>query len=450
MFYNIKNLLLGMLACFCVAGLGNAKAQGLVSLSEEAMFEDELDTPTSVPATDPIVANNQVGAPKVAAITPQAPLLPAAPVMEENVEAPLPEKAPLIEKTEPKGNIFEEAAAVDEPTENKDSVGVFGAVDSGVMLDEDLFKQMSEIEKKTALLNLELKRERLQNEVEAVKNQRKQALIAEQEKAEAQKMRQLEAQKKVEQELLQEKEKLRELDIKFEILRQEKVLDAYKNKMLEDTQKWIENNASFYKQIADLRSSKKIMIEDFKAKMQSLKNEAVKAVEYRKDLTKRHEKEVDDLQTQINILRKKVSALEQEKEQLLSNPFAGGEASSDTEDKGAVVSTTTQTDTAGIVVDEPLNNILSTLYAVAEIRGKGNELVAKLINRSGISFYVKRGTTLQSGHTVGEITTTYVAATKNGQKEYLYFAAGGVLPTETESFKVDSETSSLAADTESE
>ena len=37
---------------------------------------------------------------------------------------------------------------------------------------------------------------------------------------------------------------------------------------------------------------------------------------------------------------------------------------------------------------------------------------------------------LQTGHTVDEITQTYVTATKNGKKEYLYFAAGGILDRE--------------------
>ena len=60
-----------------------------------------------------------------------------------------------------------------------------------------------------------------------------------------------------------------------------------------------------------------------------------------------------------------------------------------------------------------------------EISGKGNELAAKLINKSGSSFMVQKGTVL-----VDEISQTYLRADKNGTKDYLYFAAGGVLDRE--------------------
>jgi len=85
---------------------------------------------------------------------------------------------------------------------------------------------------------------------------------------------------------------------------------------------------------------------------------------------------------------------------------------------------------------EPIS-ALSKQYAVTEIRGQGGELVAKLMNKNGLSFYVKKGTTLQSGHVVSEITSTYVAAEKNFNKDYIYFSAGGILPEEIEVFEVD-------------
>ena len=59
------------------------------------------------------------------------------------------------------------------------------------------------------------------------------------------------------------------------------------------------------------------------------------------------------------------------------------------------------------------------------------------MNKNGLSFYVKKGTTLQSGHVVSEITSTYVAAEKNFNKDYIYFSAGGILPEEIEVFEVD-------------
>ena len=73
---------------------------------------------------------------------------------------------------------------------------------------------------------------------------------------------------------------------------------------------------------------------------------------------------------------------------------------------------------------------MPNMYAVMEIRGQGGELIAKLINQDGTPFYVKKGTALQSGHIIDEITSTYVRAEKDGIKDYLYFAAGGILPLE--------------------
>ena len=240
MFYKIRNILIALSACAFVLPVEEAKAQGLVSLSEEAMFEDGLDTETGAKAPEIPVENNM---PKGPNANPGGPVIPKGP--NANPGGPVIPKGPnanpngpIIPKgpnANPNGPIVPKGpnAVLNNPAPVSAPVAApvdsVGASNLANMVDESLFKQMSEIEKKTAILNLELKRERLQNEVEAVKNQRKQALIAEQEKAEAERLRKLEAEKKIEKELLIEKEKLRELDMKFEVLRQEKVLDAYKN-----------------------------------------------------------------------------------------------------------------------------------------------------------------------------------------------------------------------------
>ena len=45
---------------------------------------------------------------------------------------------------------------------------------------------------------------------------------------------------------------------------------------------------------------------------------------------------------------------------------------------------------------------------------------------------------MQSGHIIDDITSTYVRADKNGVKDYLYFAAGGILPFEVGNSEVTS------------
>jgi hypothetical protein len=408
MFYKIVNFRTSIVIAGAVLLASSAVAQGLVSLSEEAMFDDELES-------------NQ-----------EAPKAPEDPVAEPAADAEQQDAA------ETPSNEKSQASTPDASTPEAqpfavDTKGLFADSEDNSGTNEDLFKQMSDLEKKTALLNLELRREKLQNEIEAVKNARRQALQAEADKVEAARLKRIEAEKAKEKEVLVEQEKLRELDIKFENLRQEKILGAYKNKMLEENQKWIANNAEFYKQIADLRKARKSLAEDSQKKFDSLKAAAAEAQSVHRTKIETYKKEAKSLRTQIDILRNRITSLEKEREEAKRNPFAGqdfvpqaaGSPSTDASDQ----------DVGG----EPQSTELSKLYAVTEIRGLGGELVAKLINKSGTTFYVKKGTILQSGHVVGDITLTYVTADRDGERQYLYFAAGGTLPVETSSLSVVSQ-----------
>jgi len=434
-----------MVLSFVLIALG-AKAQGLVSLSEEAMFEDELDTVTEAPkinTENKPVAPTEVPVAEIPLVAPNAPssapkIIPKGPMATS--KGPM---APSI-VGQPAAPANTQDTAIESSPSNTKEKSLFGSDNGLEPVEDDLFEQMSDIEKRTALLNLELRREKLQNEIEAVKNQRKQALIEEQEKAEALRLKNLEAEKEVERKLVVEQEKLRELDIQFETLRQEKILAAYKNKMLEENQKWIANNANFYKQIADLRKSNKDLINDANAKMQALQKAAEDAQQAHLARVEDYKKEIKDHEAQINILRSRVSTLEKEREETRRNPFAGFDKQQLAEAAGidlskinlaeAAVGTSGSNSSVSI---EPVDTDLSKLYAVTEIRGQGGELIAKLINKGGTSFYVKKGTSLQSGHIITEITTTYVKAENGTDKHYLYFAAGGILPTETSGFSIN-------------
>lgn len=418
MSYRKINFLLFVLfvAVFVV---NQTRAQGLVSLSEEAMFDDGLETLPEKPA-------NEIS------ITQDAP--------SENIEIPAPSVVSNAPTSAPKAPIEEKAILIENnypvsSDENQDSLDIFNSTNNDDIADQDLFTQMSDLEKRTALLNLELRREKLQNEIEAVKNQRRQALQQEQDKIEQQKLKNMEFEKEQERKVLVEQQKLRELDINFENLRQEKILNAYKNQMLEENQKWIANNANFYKQIADLKDSKKAMAQDLKDKLTTLQNEAKLAKDAHNNKIRAYKKEIDDLQTQISVLRDRLDAVEKENMEMKQNPFASPEAM-------ALADKATQKDSdkkeSGDVFEgEPEETDLSKLYAVTEIRGQGDELIAKLINKNGTAFYVKKGTVLQTGHIIGDITTTYVSTEKDGEKSYLYFSAGGIVPVETTEFKLE-------------
>lgn len=428
MFYNARNFLLVMFIVVLAAVSGSVRAQGLVSLSEDAMFDDGLDTGDELP--DPAArktpqAEDDKAAPKDAEI----PLIQPQPAAKAPAAAPkAPAKPAADTGAQPKISLPK--------IEEEESIDLFGDKDNAGAISQDLFSQMSELEKRTALLNLELRREKLQNEIEAVKNQRRQALQQEEDKKEQQRLKNLEFEKQQEQKVLVEQQKLRDLDIQFETLRQEKLLGSYKNYMLEENQKWIAHNANFYKQIADLRQSKKHLTEALKEKLLALKAEAQTVRQQYEEATREYEKTIANRDTQLNILRNRIAIMEREQEAMARNPFAGA-ASADTaasdEEKGEGDEKSPDEDTA----TEPVETKLSLLYAITEIRGQGGELVAKLLNKNGMSFYVKKGTKLQTGHTISNITSSYVSAEKDGAKEYLYFASGGITPVETAEFKLD-------------
>lgn len=280
-------------------------------------------------------------------------------------------------------------------------------------IDDNVFAKMSDLEKQTAVLTLELRRERVKNEIEALKNVRAKAIEEEKARVEAEKRKQIEWEKEQEKKILQEQQKLRTLDIKYEDLRQEKLLNSYKNQMLDEQQKWIKSNVETYQEIEDLKKERQKIINDFKGKFTQLTQMADQTTSEAIKVRDNYAKVISDLQTQISILRARLEANEK------TNPFADGANNS--------------------MPEEDISTKLSDLYAVMEIRGKGENLSAKLINDKGVPFVVRVGTSLQSGHVVDEISGTYVRATKDGNKDYLYFSAGGALekePVQNEELKI--------------
>ncbi len=442
MSYKIRNLLVCCsFSCLLLMGGEKAYAQGVVSLSEEAMFDDELETnkdflaeqaqpqpQASAQDQDQVQAQPQAPTvfpkgPNAPAAQPSEPTAAKAPV--QTVEAV--DKLPVLAITDKKINNTKKTIDTSVSQDTK------GGVD-------DLFTQMSDIERNTTLLNLQLKREKLQNEIEAVKNQRRLAIEQEKQKAEELKQKQKEKEQEQERLKLQEQQKLRELDITFENLRQEKLLKAYKNQMLEEQQKWIEHDALFYKNIDDLRKEKQALIQKHQEDLSGLQAAADNAYRSYQLKLETHKNEISNLNSQIDVLRNRLSSMEQELEASRSNPFAtdsaGAVPSTGSTEASPSAGTDFSSDTSAIKA-EPINNSLAKYYAVTEIRGQGGELIAKLINKNGLAFYVKKGTALQTGHIISEITSTYVAADKNYKKDYIYFSAGGILPEEVSAFELE-------------
>lgn len=286
-------------------------------------------------------------------------------------------------------------------------------------IDDNVFNQMSNLEKETAILNLELRKEQVKSSIEALRSVQEKARQEENAKMEAERRKTIEWEKEQERKVLVEKQKLKNLELLYERARQEKLLNAYKNKMLEERQAFIKSKADIYNEIAELRKDRQKLVNDFKGRFIQLTKLADQATNDAIRVRDNYAKTISDLQTQISILRARLEASEN------ANPFAeNGNGEGGNAENG---------------VQEEQSNKLSDLYAIMEVRGKGENLAAKLINDSGIPFMVKVGTVLQTGHIIDEINTTYIRADKEGNKEYLYFSAGGILdkePIHNEELKV--------------
>ena len=286
-------------------------------------------------------------------------------------------------------------------------------------IDNDLFNQMSDLEKQTSLLSLELRREKVKNEIEALKAARQKSIDDAKAQKEEKERKKAEWEQEQQIKLLIEEQKLRELNLIYEKLRQENIIKAYKEEMLATNQKWIDNNMNLYDEMAKIEEDHSKLVNNLKLKLNYLLQLAVKASEAAETAKKNYSRELTNMQTQISILKSRLEAEKQARVDVnvagkdKTNPFASlSENNEKNENKSQKIS------------DE---------YAIMEIRGKGGELSAKLINKSGSSFLVQKGTVLQTGHTVDEISQTYLTASKDGKKEYLYFAAGGILDREPKS-----------------
>lgn len=277
-------------------------------------------------------------------------------------------------------------------------------------IDNDLFSQMSDIEKQTTLLTLELRREKIRNEIEAIKAQREKAaqekIAAEEEK----KRKEIEWQKEQEAKVLREQQALKEKEIELEKLKQRKMLIAYMNQMLAQNQKWIEENTLLHKQMRQVEEDRKKLAEDFKTKIDDLNTISNKLKQTASNAKSNHDRTLASLTAQNVQLKKRIEALELAAKNREENPFTADGQS------GENLTTSVDQKIAPIV--------LSKEYAIMEITGKGEKLVGRLINKEGESFLVHEGTKLQTGHVIDRITQNYIRFDKGGLKDYLYTATG--------------------------
>lgn len=272
-------------------------------------------------------------------------------------------------------------------------------------VDNSLFNKMSTIEKQTTLLRLEYKREELKNKVIALRTARLRAMQEEIERRRAyeEKLKNAEAERQAK--ILEEQRKLKEREMELEKLRQAKVINDYMNEMLRMNQKWIEENAKLQDRIHELEDERVALIDDFKDKLSDI-------AQYLEILKKHVIAAVQEHFTVVNTLREKIADLQQviaDREEQLRACREAGANQFGGEGGYSGVSAPSQVD-----VD------LSQEYAILDITGQGDEIVAKLVSIDGKTFIVHKGSMLKGGEVVTAITDTYISFENKGIKSYLY------------------------------
>lgn len=276
-------------------------------------------------------------------------------------------------------------------------------------VDNNLFNQMSHIEKEATLLQLEKKREELRTKV-LEERQKSLAIIEATKRAKMQlEEERLRAEAERKARILEEERKLKEKEMELEKLRQAKVINDYMNEMLMMNQQWVEKSAKLQGRIKELEDERVDLIETFKTKITSVDEEILKTKEHAVLVVKEHERvvadferKIEDLEGTINDLNLELSVNRKKMKELqeaAKNPFNKEEAE-----------------------DGPNKNDkdLSKEYAIMDITGKGDDIVAKIINTDGKVFIVHKGSMLKNGEVVTAITDHYISFENKGVKSYLY------------------------------
>ena len=280
-------------------------------------------------------------------------------------------------------------------------------------VDNDLFTQMSSIEKQNTLLNLELKREELKNKVEALRAARVRAKEEEEirRRTEKEKLKDQEAERNAM--VYAEQVKLKQKEIELEKVRQAKVLNEYMNEMLQMNQDWVMKNAELQGQINTLKNDRMVLIKTFEEQISQIQHDTITLQKKAETTIANHNRIVASLNAQINSLKQTITENEDRirkiQESNSANPFANVTASISDMDDNAID--------------------MSQEYAIMDITGQGDDIVAKIVNKEGTTFVVHKGSMLKGGEIVTSITDRYVSFDNNGVKSFIY-TGGTVLEFE--------------------
>ena len=298
-------------------------------------------------------------------------------------------------------------------------------------MDSDLFSQMSEIEKSTTLLTLELRREKIRNEIEAQKAIRQK---------EEQRLQDLERQKKIEAQVLQEKQALLDKEQLFEVLKQRKLLNAYMNQMLVNQQEWLKEKENLYAQISAMEEEKKELIELFKQRINKVLEASAKNIQVAEAARANFERIVKNLKARNEQLRKRVEADAQIIKNAKNSLYLKSQSIEELKDKNAanaavLAANAAATSAISSETEEPTEEEapekLSSKYAILGISGRAGNMTVDVIDIDGQPLSLKVGSPLPSGHILSEIGSDYAKFSRDGSDDYLYVGRSidGYVPT---------------------
>lgn len=345
-----------------------------------------------------------------------------------------------VEKDQKKNEI-----EADLPKEIQYSVDPIENLGNSVLstIDSDLFKQMSEIEKSTTLLTLELKREKIRNEIEAQKAIRQRTYDEAERQKNEQKFKDFEKKKNIESKILREKQAILDKEKLIEILRQRKLLNAYMNEMLMQQQAWLKEKEALYARIEKVENEKKELINLFKQKIDSVLEVSAKNIKVAQTAKANFERIVKGLKARNEQLRRRVEADSKIIKNARNSLYLKSQSIEELKERNAsqmansaaiAAAQMAKEEAAEIVVQDELiepQESLSAKYAILGITGKADTMSMEVIDINGIPVFLKVGSSLPTGHVVSEIGADYAVFSRDGENDYLYVGRSidGVIPT---------------------
>ena len=271
----------------------------------------------------------------------------------------------------------------------------------------DIFREMAEMERENSTLMLQLKREQLRSEIDALKTTNRQMLFDE----------------------IERREKMTQARLEWELAQDLKRQEALERKQrAEIRQKQIE---AALKREEDRRIQK--MKDEEAARIQKEKEEKERLQKQREELRKKYDAaslvRLNNLKPVLMAATRPAKIKRSASSRVPQVLTATGEDLLTKKKAGEAL-------TVEIPEEEKEENKArepaSTLYAVSEIRGTADSLIAKLISKKDkTTFFAKKSTILPTGHTVVDIDKDFVLVQIGKETEMIGFPSAGLLSDQT-------------------